>query len=327
MELVGRWRAAAFLASVLLAWAIVALGPVGAVAFAAPMSFADAESDDGAASGEDAESDDGAASGDHAGSGEDTPPFPDVNPNSVHAPAITRLAELGIATGDAQGRFSPADTVTRAQTATLLVRTLDLEPAEDNRFEDVLDTNVHAAAINALVEAGVSTGVTQTTFAPNRSVTRAQLASLLTRALALSEADGLPFDDVDPEDVHAPAIAAAAAAGITTGVTATSFAPEALIRRDQLATMLARALDHLDAGDDDEVDSDAGEVDADPDEVDGDAGDADGAEDADADDAEDAGDTENAGGTEDADDAEDAGDVEDAGDTDDAGDAAAADQG
>lgn len=216
-------------------------------------------------------------------------PFLDVNPDSVHAAAIDRLAELGIATGDAEGRFSPGDTVTRAQTATLLARTLDLEPIEDDRFEDVLDTNVHAPAINALVEAGVSTGVTETTFAPNRSVTRAQLASLLTRAVELPAADELPVEDVDPEDVHAPAIAAVAAAGITTGVTATSFAPEALIRRDQLATMLARALDHLDAVDADtgEVEGDADEVEGDSDEVEGDAdeveGDADASGDTDAD--------------------------------------------
>ena len=214
-------------------------------------------------------------------------PFLDVNPDSVHAAAIDRLAELGIATGDAEGRFSPGDTVTRAQTATLLARTLDLDPIEDDRFEDVLDTNVHAPAINALVEAGVSTGVTETTFAPNRSVTRAQLASLLTRAVELPAADELPFEDVDPDDVHAPAIAAVAAAGITTGLTATSFAPEALIRRDQLATMLVRALDHLDA-----VDADAGEVEGDSDEVEGDA-------DADADEVE--GDTDEVEGDADTD--------------------------
>lgn len=173
------------------------------------------------------------------------PPFPDVDPNSVHADAITRLAALEVFTGDADGRFHPADIISRAQFATLLARTFGLEPAASNRFDDVLDTNVHASAINAIADAGISTGVTATTFAPNRAVTRAALASLLARAVDLPAATAAPFDDVDPDDVHAATIAAAAQAGITTGVTATTFEPARLVRRDQLATMLVRALDHL----------------------------------------------------------------------------------
>ena len=170
-------------------------------------------------------------------------PFPDVDPDSVHAPNIQELANRGITTGDADGNFNPSGNVTRAQFATFLVRALDIDEVSDGPFTDVDPSNVHAPNINAAAEAGITTGVTETTFDPNGHIIRAQVASLLARAFELDEVDDGPFTDVDPASVHAPNINAVAEAGITTGVTDTTFNPDGTVTRAQMASLLIRALD------------------------------------------------------------------------------------
>lgn len=50
-------------------------------------------------------------------------------------------------------------------------------------FPDADPTNDHAVNIDAVAEADITTGVTETTFEPARTVLRDQMASLLIRAL------------------------------------------------------------------------------------------------------------------------------------------------
>ena len=170
--------------------------------------------------------------------------FPDVDPNNTHACNIERLAELGITEGDGQGNFNPSGAVTREQFATFLARGLDIDGIEGtSRFDDVQVGTTHAANIEAAAEAGITTGVTATTFEPRTELNRAQLASLLGRALELDPVDDGPFDDVSADSVHAPMINAVAEAGITTGTTATTFDPDGTLTREQMASLLVRALD------------------------------------------------------------------------------------
>ncbi len=170
-------------------------------------------------------------------------PFPDVDPDSVHAPNIAEMAARDITTGDAEGNYDPSGEVTRAQFATFLVRALEITPVSDGPFDDVDSDNVHAENINAAADAQITTGVTATTFDPNGQITRDQVASLLARAFNLDEiADG-PFADVDPGSVHAGNINAVAQAEISTGVTDTTFDPSGTVTRDQMASLLIRALD------------------------------------------------------------------------------------
>lgn len=172
-------------------------------------------------------------------------PFPDVDPDSVHAPNIADLAARGITTGDADGNYNPNDDVTRAQFATFLVRALEIDPVDDGPFDDVDADNVHAPNINAAAEAEITTGVTPTTFDPNGQITRDQVASLLARAFELDEIEDGPFTDVDAGSVHAGNINAVAEAGITTGVTDTTFNPDGTVTRAQMASLLIRALDSV----------------------------------------------------------------------------------
>lgn len=113
-------------------------------------------------------------------------------------------------------------------------------------FSDVRG-NVHEAAIDCLVWAGVAKGVTADQYAPARSVTREQTASFIVRMLervtgTLPEANGATFDDV--RGVHADAVQRLASAGIALGTTAESYAPGRAVTREQMATLLVRAQEY-----------------------------------------------------------------------------------
>lgn len=102
--------------------------------------------------------------------------------------------------------------------------------------------NVHAAGIEALASAGITTGCGATTYCPNQPVTRGQIATFLDRALDLPGGTR-SFADVPADHPHADAIAATAAAGITVGCGGNRYCPSDGLSRGQMATLLQRALD------------------------------------------------------------------------------------
>ncbi len=88
---------------------------------------------------------------------------------------------------------------------------------------------------------GVSTGIGGNVFAPDLGLTRAQAVTFLWRFMGQPDfgtASG--FGDVDPEAWYAPAVAWAAAVGVTTGTSPTVFSPDDVVTRAELATFMWR---------------------------------------------------------------------------------------
>ena len=176
--------------------------------------------------------------------------FSDVNPSSVHAASIEALHAAGITAGCSQQplRYCPHQPVTRAQMATFLTRALNLEtPTTSAGFTDVPESNVHAASIEALHAAGITAGCSQQPlrYCPHQPVTRAQMATFLTRALNLeTPTTSAGFTDVPESNVHAASIEALHAAGITAGCSQQPlrYCPHQPVTRAQMATFLTRAL-------------------------------------------------------------------------------------
>lgn len=102
--------------------------------------------------------------------------------------------------------------------------------------------NTHADAIVWATERGIASGYADGTYRPSETVTRGQMASLLTRALDLPAGDG-SFPDVADGSAHADGIAAVAQAGITTGFVDGTFRPDEPVTRGQMASFLQRALE------------------------------------------------------------------------------------
>ena len=113
------------------------------------------------------------------------PAFVDVPSRDTHATAIYRVAIAGITQGCRDRNYCPQDSVTRAQMSAFLTRALDL-PVAGAGFDDT-GGHVHEAAIGAVAGAGIAGGYGDGTFGPNDPVTRAQMATFLTRGLDLDD--------------------------------------------------------------------------------------------------------------------------------------------
>ncbi len=96
------------------------------------------------------------------------------------------------------------------------------------------------AGIDFVVEKGLFNGMNKTTFAPNKTMTRAMLVTVLWRSAGEPEADGATFTDVPAEQWYTEAVAWAAEKGVVTGYTDGTFRPDNQITREQLATILFR---------------------------------------------------------------------------------------
>ncbi|RKN82193.1 S-layer homology domain-containing protein [Paenibacillus ginsengarvi] len=85
-------------------------------------------------------------------------------------------------------------------------------------------------------------GMTDTTFEPDRNITRAEFAALVVRSLGLSTiTDKAYFGDVSSDSWYAGVINAAAKAGLVDGYEDGTFRPNTQITREELAAMIVRA--------------------------------------------------------------------------------------
>ncbi|KEQ26658.1 S-layer homology domain-containing protein [Paenibacillus tyrfis] len=117
----------------------------------------------------------------------------------------------------------------------------------DKTFSDI---NGHWAEsyIKLLANKLVVDGVTDTTFQPERNITRAEFAALVVRALGLDTNSGSStFKDVAASDWYASVVAAAANAKLVDGYEDGTFRPNATINREELAAMVVRALNYAGA--------------------------------------------------------------------------------
>jgi hypothetical protein len=108
--------------------------------------------------------------------------FDDVARDDPHASAIAALHEHGIVSGYDERTFGPGDPVVRGQMATMLAGAYDLHATRDPDFSDVPSGHTHAEGIAAVAESGIAKGFDDGTYRPGARVTRAQMASFITRA-------------------------------------------------------------------------------------------------------------------------------------------------
>lgn len=154
---------------------------------------------------------------------------------------IEWLADRGVIQGCTTNRFCPNNWVTREQLATLLARALELpSPSTDHFLDD--NGSPHEADINALAEAGITSGCANGLFCPAQLLSRQQLAGLLAHALDLPTADGIHFSDAS-DSPYAANINSLVAAGISMGCGVDQFCPWAAVSREQMASFLRRSLE------------------------------------------------------------------------------------
>lgn len=171
-----------------------------------------------------------------------------------HRTAIDCAAWWGLTGGATATTFDPYGRISRGQTAAMvarLLRTSGVAPDQvpSSGFSDTAGHRFEAD-IDLLVELGIVAGATATTFEPEAPIRRAQMATIIVEMFGDGYDAPLPagtvaFDDVEDDGVHREAIASLAAAGITTGVTAKSYAPSRVVKRAEMASFLTRSAERL----------------------------------------------------------------------------------
>ena len=105
--------------------------------------------------------------------------FTDVT-NDAQDDAISWMANTGITTGTSPTTFAPDDTLRRAQVAAFLHRLAGEPPAPPHSFADVV-AGWQQDPVSWMSNTGITTGTSPTTFAPEDTLTRAQLITFLYR--------------------------------------------------------------------------------------------------------------------------------------------------
>lgn len=169
--------------------------------------------------------------------------FHDVSRFDYFYDAVKWAAENGIASGTGRYTFSPNAVCIRAQTVTFLWRAAG-SPLPRYRvcpFTDVQPSDYYYNAVLWAVEQGITTGLNATTFGPDVTVTRGQVATFLYRAASAAKPNTFnPFTDVKTTAYNYGAILWAYDNRITTGTSDTTFSPDAYCTRAQIVTFLYR---------------------------------------------------------------------------------------
>ena len=115
-----------------------------------------------------------------------------------------------------------------------------IETEPENPFTDISKNDYFYDAVLWAADKGITSGVTDTLFAPNASCTRAQMVTFLWRANGSPAVSGGSFSDVAADAYYASGVAWAVSEGITSGTGGNNFSPDAPCTRAQIVTFLYR---------------------------------------------------------------------------------------
>ena len=107
--------------------------------------------------------------------------FSDVAPSAWYAEAVRFAVARRLMNGVGNEKFDPEGSMTRAMLVTVLWRDAGSPAAGVNRFTDVPNGQWYTPAVTWAKDAGVVTGTSDTTFDPDGSITREQMAAILYR--------------------------------------------------------------------------------------------------------------------------------------------------
>ncbi|MBB6633138.1 NEAT domain-containing protein [Cohnella thailandensis] len=165
--------------------------------------------------------------------------------------AIQKAVELGIAQGFEDGSFRPNATVSRAEIAAFLSRALKLDAAASGSagLSDADKLPAWAKPhILSVAGAGLMTGYADSTFGAGDTITRAEIAIIVARALKLTPSANPTLTFADASQIPAwarGAIAAVAEAGLMEGKDNNRFDAKAGLTRAEALTLIVRLLDAL----------------------------------------------------------------------------------
>lgn len=110
--------------------------------------------------------------------------FNDISEDFYAYDAIQSVVDAGLFNGEQNGNFHPNDPITREQVALIFSNAFDLQEASKIiEFSDIEFSHPSFNAIQRLSASGITTGYEDNTYRPNDTMTRAEFAVLIHRAI------------------------------------------------------------------------------------------------------------------------------------------------
>ncbi|MFD1929327.1 S-layer homology domain-containing protein [Sporosarcina siberiensis] len=158
--------------------------------------------------------------------------------------SIQYLYKSDLIKGYPNGTFKPNNSLTRAEAASLIARTLKLTSTKPNPFKDVNEKNFAYNDIAAVAEKGIVIGREKGMFYPNGALTRAEMASILSRAFELTKTSNQSkqFSDVHSSHWAYNAIVELVNSELTSGYPDGTFKPNNKITRAEFSVFLDKVL-------------------------------------------------------------------------------------
>ena len=157
-------------------------------------------------------------------------PFTDVAETSPYYDAILWAVEKGIAQGYTDGTFRPSATCSHLHILTFLWRAEGKPDATGEADQETMDATRWAIGADLLQVDDIHAGCT-----------RADAVTYLWKAVGAPAAkEAVSFTDVAADAAYAQAVAWAVENGVTLGTSDTTFSPDTICTRGQIATFLYR---------------------------------------------------------------------------------------
>ena len=180
----------------------------------------------------------------------ETAGYNDVAADAWYADSVYKAKDNGYMEGVAAGIFAPEKAMTRAEFAQVVANMAGVGKAGigetyPTQFSDVPADAWYAKAVEWAARYGIVTGTSETTFAPNETISREQIAAMFYRYAGNgAEADLAVLDQFEDADQVSgwakEAMAWAIEEGYMNGTSETTLAPSETAQRAQIAAIAVR---------------------------------------------------------------------------------------
>lgn len=145
--------------------------------------------------------------------------------------------------GYSEDKFGPNDKMTRAQAASVLARIINgKDPkGEFSSFKDISAEKWYAESIAFMEKEKIINGYSDNTFKPEKEITRAEFATILTKIVDIDDEDNIrpmEFNDIKENHWAKKSIDIVTSQGLMKGRGKDKFAPNEPITRAEVATVL-----------------------------------------------------------------------------------------
>ncbi|MFI8687554.1 phosphodiester glycosidase family protein [Rossellomorea sp. NPDC077527] len=174
---------------------------------------------------------------------EEATQFSDIPSDYKYFTEISYLTDQGLIKGYNDGTFKPLKTLSRAEAAILLIRSLNVKAdVSPVTFEDVPEDYKYYDVIATVVNAGLMQGKGNGIFDPEGLLTREEMAVILDRGFNLTGEANMAFTDVTTKNFGYFSISALVANDITNGFPDKTYRPKNSLTREQFSLFLYRLI-------------------------------------------------------------------------------------